>query len=217
MTEADDRWLTCLHEASHFVADLLLRGEVASVISARAAEAHRGVTLGKGERFYFTGDDPLGVDPAFRQQVERVIVGLLAGQAAEALAGLPIGRFEEPKPAGDQERAAALAQSLSDMSPRDVELLRAAERRPPPDTSEFVEGDDRISFELAWRLSGQEAMAYLAWLTAVAERFVHRQAVAIVAVAREVEAKTVLPGSEGAAIVARVQKEVANDQPSTST
>jgi ATP-dependent Zn protease len=109
MTDTD-RWRNALHESAHFVAGLLLRGEVAAVLSIRPGKSHLGLTLAsKRSTFDFGGrrDDPLRVDPEFRRSIEAAIVMLLAGKAAEVLASQSVGRLEEPEPTGDEQRAAA--------------------------------------------------------------------------------------------------------------
>jgi hypothetical protein len=207
-------WAKSLHESSHFCAALLLRGEVAAVVSIRPSKAHGGATiLGSPARVNFSGrrDNPLGVDPEWRRDVERLIVVLLVGKAAEDLAGRPVGRIPDPAPGEDEQRAAALAQSLAELAPQHMQLLTDSEAGPAPDDSDV--GDDLHAFELSWRLTGLEAQFHLAWLRAVAERFVLDHAVEIVAVARELYRRTVMPGADAAAIVHRIREEEADRQP----
>ena len=200
MADDDLRVIAC-HESGHFVADYLLRNHVAAILSIRRVAAHHGVNVGAGRRIDFGGHDrdaPLfAQDPGFRAVVEAAIVAALAGRVAEALAGR-LAAYEEP----DDDRAAErVAASLAEQSPRDLELLAAAEARPAPGPTDWQESDDAEAAELGFRMVGLEASAYVAWLAAVARRFVHRNADLIVPVAAELLRVTVMSGANAAAIV----------------
>jgi hypothetical protein len=91
-------------------------------------------------------------------------------------------------------------------APRHVELLVEAEAQPPFDDPDKGT-DDGHAFELSWRLVGFEAQLHVAWLRAVANRFVTDHAQPIAAVARELFQRTVIPGTAAAAIVERIREE----------
>jgi hypothetical protein len=210
MTTDDRRWKAALHESAHFTANLLGRGEVAALVSVRPGKTHGGATiLDAPARVNFTGrrNNPLGADLAWRRDVEWLIVVLLAGHAAEELAGASVGRIPEPGLGDDERQAAALAQSLAELAPLHAQLLADSEARPLPSDGNPLAGDDLNAFELSFRLVGLEAQAHLGWLRAVARRFVNDHAHIIAALARELDRRTVVTGTDAAAIVHRIREE----------
>lgn len=192
------RWPTAVHEAGHFLASYFLLGQAPEVVSVRPAEAHSGVNI-RSAQIDFTGHPaelPLPLaDPRLRSLTERHLLVFLAGQAAERLVPR-LGFVPDPEPAAAAER---LAESLARLSPRHVELLADAESRPAPESP--FESDDEEALRLALRLAGQEARLHVAWLSAVADRFVERFAPLVAALARELMARTVMSGDEAVNLI----------------
>jgi hypothetical protein len=123
-----ERWRTCLHEAAHAVIALDLGADL-DLVSVRRGKACAGITFPLALPGW-SGDVagvvtmPLPLAPAdLRRAVEVRVCIYLAGEVGELLA---LDAAYRPDRACVQG-ARRLARSLTDLSPRHIELLKAAE------------------------------------------------------------------------------------------
>lgn len=197
----DARRHTAWHEGGHSVISKLLGYDV-EFVSIRPGVSHSGVSksrMGLDRRVDLSSLDGelLNADPAARIAVERAVVVALAGQAAAELVTIPATGYSEVAPPTPE--AVAAAEALASLSPRHKELLFELEAM-----DDQIEDDDD-ALEISVRLAGQEALAHVAFLRAVATRLVWDHARSIAAVAERLLERDVLNGEEVAEIMASVE------------
>jgi nucleoside 2-deoxyribosyltransferase len=199
-----ERQRTAVHEAGHFVAAFILRGDVAAVVTLRPAASYGGACIRPHRGVVdFGGHDrhaPLALaDPTIRRAAETILLSALAGDAAADVLTPRMGR--QPIPPSEEAVAAEIAR----LEQADADRLTAAEAE-PIDLSPFA-GDEGQALELGYRLVGQRAGALVAFMRSEARAFVVGHAAAIVACAEELAARGVVPGADLAAIVDRIEGE----------
>ena len=194
----DDRRRTAIHEAAHCA--LMTRWSFPiTAVSIRPGESHRGVTIMTVDpadriRYPLDGTHPLdGPATASRQWAERRICVLLAGSIAADLL-VPVSGFVAPPREYPVELAPPAAAKL-------------AEAEADPESE--APSDDEIAFEFAFRLVGQTANAYLAWLRLETHRLVAEEAPAIYAVAEALLRGDVLDGASVGQLIGSVTEEIA--------
>jgi hypothetical protein len=186
--------ITAYHEAGHAVAAVALDLRV-DVVTIRPTHRYGGCTATEHRRAeWLERIEAIDVtataimQPAdWRRDIEADILVSLAGPAAgDAVA--PATRREDP----DEQRAARAATALARLSPRHREVLDRLEADDEP-----VGADDHTAWTLASVLSGEdEAAHHLAWMQAVARRFVADYWHHIAAVAEALLEREVLSGEE---------------------
>lgn len=196
MTTAEKRRRTALHEAAHAVADTEM-GRPIDYVSIRSGHTFRGITVPvprdladlDGLSFGGVAAQP----PALRADVERVIIGTLAGDLAE----LVLGPIDPPGYRPDDEEAELIArQALAALGPRAAELIGREEGTEPTPT------DEENAWRYAYALAGDTGTThYLEWLRAEARALVWRYRAAILRVADALERHAILRGEQVAALV----------------
>jgi hypothetical protein len=181
------RTRTAFHEAGHAVAfiHLLGPGEV-DAASIRPGRAHAGVTL-------------LASAIEDRRERELAIIGLLAGDEAELLAGQLEAGYVEPS--DDDRLAVATNASLERLAPLTRQRLLEAEADEPG----LAICDTTMAVRSAARLAGwggaTEAQAHLNYLRVATSEFVSRHRNAIHAVAQALLRDVTLDGLTLASLV----------------
>jgi hypothetical protein len=190
------RRLVAVHEAGHAVAHVVL-GRPVACASIRPGKRYAGVAIPEAAGLAdVDGFDPsklvTGQPPAFRTDIERRIVVLMAGEAAVTL-------LAGSRPAAgysDDETDVIARKALDALPPRVLELVKAAEEDERPGS------DHEHAERLAWAIAGDHAsLHYLAWLRCQAEALVIGWRAAIIRVADALERRAVLTGDEIAALV----------------
>jgi hypothetical protein len=192
-----ERRRIAVHEAGHAVASIVL-GVPIEYVSIRTGLSFRGVALRVGARLEAADDfDPFRAvaaqPPELRADVERRIIGDLAGPIAEMfLADEPAARSY-----GGDEAETIARDALATLGPRLAELVAHWEMR-----EERRDGDEADAAGLAYAFAGPEAGGhYLEWLRAEARALVLRYRFAVLSVADALERAAVLSGEQVAALV----------------
>jgi len=190
MTDAD-RMHISLHEAAHAWAGWRF-GRPPAVVSIRPGSAHLGIAIFDRSADHdlsklIDGRHPLdGLDPEARRFADRRLVIALIGEEAVDLLVPQTGRLPDRVPPTrvatplSPERHARLAETEADDDPWH---------------------DDEAAFEMAFRLVGELANAYLVWPRAEARRLARDHARAIHALAAALRASEVLDGADAVAIL----------------
>ena len=189
------------HEAGHAFAQWTF-GRPIVAVSIRPGRSHAGITLvARGEddhlRSRLDGSWVLdGLDPEARRFADRCIVMVLAGREAEDALGPPRTGYLPELPVHE---APAVPGPLALDSPAAVSLLEAEAHEVEPDAA--LHDDEAVAFEMAYRLVGMTANAYLGWCRAEARRLMVDHAGPIHALAAALRASQALDGPTAVGII----------------
>jgi len=205
------RRLTCVHEAGHAVAEVVL-GQTVEYVSVRPGKHFGGIEVPvrheRPEADRFAPWHPVSLQPPeLRADIERSIIVLLAGD----LAALYLGPSQTSY-VGEPEVEEIARRALDNLGPRIAELVGALEESDGP-----FDDDDTKAVGLASAFAGPQAgIFYLAWLRAEASELVMRYQAAIRRVGDALERHAVLRGDEVAALVHPSRKEEQADAQSSA-
>lgn len=202
MTPDDEaRRRLAIHESAHGLAMWLFGWPIAA-ISLRPGASHLAITLGvPGTNQHLIdrldGRHPLdGLDPEARQYADRALVHALIGEAAVEALAPQVGRL----PNRADYVAAATAAPAVELNPEAQDRLDAAEADPSGMT------DEARAFEMAFRLVGLTAGAYVAWARLEAGRIARDHAAGIYALAGDLVAREAIDGHQVVAIFDRLER-----------